>query len=225
MQDFVAAYAPLLLDAAVVLIFAGCVVFAYVRGFMKSSYTILSLILTVVLMYALQTPFEEYISQSALGQNIAAGISRQVVVEEPQTPAESPEVKGLPAFLQVKIQGQIDAAENAAAEIAADASALAAEAIISVISVVLLFLLVRLGVFLLLRLTDKLFRLPVLKFVNKTAGVLIGVVNALFLVYLLAGAAMLLVPADQIGLLDKAMHQTYFAGIFYNNNVLLELFM
>lgn len=79
--------------------------------------------------------------------------------------------------------------------------------------------------FLLLRLTDKLFRLPVLKFVNKTAGVLIGVVNALFLVYLLAGAAMLLVPADQIGLLDKAMHQTYFAGIFYNNNVLLELFM
>ena len=224
MGGFFAENAPLLLDAIVVLIFAGCVVFAYVRGFMKSSYTIISLILTVVLIYALQAPFEEYIKTSALGQTIAQDISRQVV-PEPSQDDQPVEITGLPSFLQVKIQGKLQETENAAKELAQDASALAAEAVISVISIVILFLVVRLLVYLLLRLADRLFRLPVLRFVNKTAGVVMGVVNALFIVYLLAAIAMLLVPADQINALDKAMHQTYFAGIFYNNNILIDLFI
>lgn len=213
------------LDGAVVLIFAGCILFAYVRGFMKSSYTIISLILTVVLMYALKTPFESYIARSELGETIAHNltyhISENMAAETPEADASL----GLPKFLQVKIQGQLDAAGQATSGFVADASAAAAHSIIQIIAVVLLFLLIRIGVFILLKVLDAVFKLPVLNFVNKTAGVLMGIINALLIVYLLCAAVTFLVPAENLGALDRAMHKTYIAGIFYNNNILMELFM
>ena len=224
-QVFFAENGWILLDAAVILIFLGCISFAFFRGFMKSSYTIISLVLTIILMYAFQAPFEDYIAQSTLGKTIAEKLTYQITQNAEEGNPETGEDLGLPQFLLVKIQGQADAAGEATQEVIAAISAAVADSVIQIVAVVLLFLLIRIGVFILLKVLDAAFKLPILNLVNKTAGVMMGILNALLLVYLLCAAVTFLVPAENLKAFDRAMNQTYIANIFYNNNLLMELFM
>ncbi|GEM_PF-2743285 len=215
----------ILLDGVVVLIFAGCILFAFKRGFMKSSYTIISLILTIVLMYVLKTPFESYIAQSSLGKTIEENLTYHIGKNMENDSLESSENLGLPKFLQVQIQGQIDAAGQATSDFITNVSSAVAKSVIQMVAVVLLFLLIRIGVFILLKVLDVVFKLPILNFVNKTAGILMGVLNALLLVYLVSAAVMFIVPAEDLSAFNQTMNQTYIARTFYNNNILMKLFM
>lgn len=220
----------LIFDVAVVAIFAFCVIFAYKRGFMKSSYTIISLIATIALVFVFRAPFEEFIEQSALGQNIRKNITLQVgkTAEEQAEGADTAEVSesmGFPKFLQDSIQKQAGAAADSAADFVNSVSQSVTTSIIQLIAVVLLFVIIRIAVFIVLKVLDALFKLPVLNFVNKTAGILVGILNALLLIYIISAAILLFAPVDKLTQVQDAMEHTYIAHYFYDNNILMKLFM
>lgn len=211
------------------------------RGFLKSSYTVLSLIISAVLIVTLQQPFTNYLSSSALGQTVREKVQLQVMgtaeeemesingEEDSETAQKVGEMMGLPSFLMdfldEKLEKQTEAVEtmkNNALEVLTET---VTEVILKIISIILLFLAVRLGVFLILRLLDLVFKLPVLSSVNSFLGIVVGALNGLLIVYIICAVMTLLAPTESLSAISETVNKTLIMKYFYDNNLLIEMFI
>lgn len=230
-----------ILDLILIAIITASVIVSKRRGFLKSSYTVLSLIISAVLIVTLQQPFTDYLSSSALGNTVRERVQKQVIdvseeempeienKEDAETAVKVGEMMGLPVFmmnfLDEKLEKQAEAVEtmkNDALMVLTDA---VTEVILKIVSVVLLFLLVRIGVFLLLRLLDLIFKFPLLSNVNSFLGMLIGAFNGLLIVYAICAFLMLLAPTEALSSISGTVESTLLVKYFYDNNLLVEFFI
>lgn len=228
-------------DLALVGVITAAVLVAKRRGFLKSSYNVLSLLITAVLIISLQEPFCAYLEASALGEAVRTRVEEQVTgtaesempqikdTDDEETAVKVGEMMGLPSFLMnfldEKLEKQAQAVETMKNDALAVLTDAVTEMILKIISILLLFAVVRVGVFLLLRLLDLLFRLPLLHGINSFLGMLIGAVNGLLIVYIICALMTLLVPTDSMSLLGDVIDKTLLVKYFYNNNLLIELFI
>lgn len=211
------------------------------RGFLKSSYTVLSLIISAVLIVTLQQPFTDYLSSSALGQTVRDKVQLQVQgtaeeqmpqingEEDSETAVKVGEVMGLPSFLMdfldEKLEKQAEAVETMKNDALAVLTDTVTEVILKIASIILLFLAVRLGVFVLLRLLDIIFKLPLLSGVNSFLGMIVGALNGLLIVYIICAILTLLAPTESLSAISKVVDETLIVKHFYDNNLLIELFI
>lgn len=211
------------------------------RGFLKSSYTVLSLIISAVLIVTLQQPFTDYLSSSALGQTVRDKVQLQVQgtaeeqmpeingEEDSETAVKVGEVMGLPSFLMdfldEKLEKQAEAVETMKNDALAVLTDTVTEVILKIASIILLFLAVRLGVFVLLRLLDIIFKLPLLSGVNSFLGMIVGALNGLLIVYIICAILTLLAPTESLSVISKVVDETLIVKHFYDNNLLIELFI
>lgn len=230
-----------ILDLVLIGIITAAVLIAKRRGFLKSSYNVLSLVITAVLIIALQESFCTYLEGSALGTAVRTKVEEQVMgtageemaqiedTEDAETAVKVGEMMGLPSFLMnfldEKLEKQAEAVETMKNDALAVLTDAVTEMILKIVSILLLFAVVRVGVFLLLRLLDLLFKLPVLHGINSFLGMLIGAVNGLLIVFILCALLTLLVPTDSMSALGEVIDKTLLVKYFYNNNLLIELFI
>lgn len=228
----------IILDIALITVIVFFITVAAKKGFIKASRNIAALILTAVLMTSLQPVVLGILRQSPLGDNIKIMVSKNITgaYEKEQLPPDADttdteqslmicEALSLPSFLSDSIEDsikQMSEIKNNVMEVITDSISLF---ILRLISIILLFLAVRIFVFLVLKLLESLFGLPVLKTVNKTLGAVIGIVNALIAVYIICGAVSLLTPTANLAEVQTAVDTTYILKYFYNNNLLLSLFI
>ena len=97
--------------------------------------------------------------------------------------------------------------------------------ILRVLSMLLVFLLVRIFVFLILKVLESLFEIPGLRVVNKGLGAILGIINSLLLIYIICGAVSFFAPTEKLVLIEEAVGKTYILKYFYENNVLMSLFI
>ncbi len=228
-------------DLILIGIITAAVLISKKRGFLKSSYTVLSLLISVVLIVTLQQPFTEYLTTSALGQTVREKVSEQVIgtaeedmaaiedKEDGEAAVKVGEMMGLPEFLMdfldEKLEKQTEAVEIMKNDALAVLTDTVTEVILKIVSIILLFLAVRVGVFLLLRLLDILFKLPVLSSVNALLGMVVGALNGLLAVYILCAILTLLAPTESLSVIGDIVDKTLIVKYFYNNNLLIELFI
>ncbi len=228
-------------DIVLIAIITASVIISKRRGFLKSSYTVLSLIISAVLIVTLQQPFTDYLSTSALGETVREKVSEQVMgvseeemaeiedTEDAETAVKVGEMMGLPVFLMdfldEKLEKQAEAVENMKNDALTVLTETVTEVILKIASIILLFLIVRLGVFLLLRLLDLIFKFPLLSGVNSFMGMLIGAFNGLLIVYIICALLTLLAPTEALSSIGEVVDSTILVKYFYNNNLLIELFI
>lgn len=228
-------------DLVLIGIITASVLVAKRRGFLKSSYTVLSLIISAVLIVTLQQPFTEYLSSSALGQTVRDKVQLQVMgtveeempeikgEEDSETAVKVGEMMGLPSFLMdfldEKLQKQTEAVETMKNDALVVLTDTVTEVILKIASIILLFLAVRLGVFLLLRLLDIIFKLPLLSGVNSFLGMIVGALNGLLIVYIICAVLTLLAPTESLSEISRIVDETLIVKYFYDNNLLIEMFI
>lgn len=228
-------------DVVLIAIITASVIVCKKRGFLKSSYTVLSLIISAVLIVTLQQPFTDYLTGSALGQTVREKVEKQVMgvseeeiaeiedTEDAETAVKVGEMMGLPVFmmdfLDEKLEKQAQAVETMKNDALAVLTDTVTEVILKIASIILLFLLVRLGVFLLLRLLDLIFKFPLLSGVNSFLGILIGALNGLLIVYIICALLTLLAPTEALSSIGDIVDSTIIVKYFYHNNLLIELFI
>lgn len=210
------------LDAAVVAIYVIAITFFRTKGFLKASETVISLVLTFCLMSSVLPIFQKIITESKIGETIHTHVSNAYGGEEEETGKTG---VVLPDFMQNSLQKQLDNIGKAKNDAIAAAAEGTAGIIIQVISAILLFILIKIGIFLLFRVLEVFFRLKLLNFVNRTLGIVLGIINATVIVYVLCALAAVFVPAENLAVLKTAMDKTFIAGFFYNNNMLINLFL
>ncbi len=84
-----------------------------------------------------------------------------------------------------------------------------------------LFIILRILMALLYRVLNIATRLPVIKGINSFLGMLMGLINIMFIIYIVLGAAALFMDASSQ--LNSVIDATYIVKYFYNNNILLNL--
>lgn len=203
-------------DVGIAVIFAVCIASSMKKGFIKSTASILSIVLTIVMMLAFSDGINEYLKNSELGECIGERVSESLTKQTDEEKA-SDYILSLPGFLKPAAE-ELD---KTAQELTNKTSEGITSAIINLLSILLLYIAVRILLFFALKLLNALFKLPVLKSVNKIAGMAIGAVNALFIVYILCACLIFFGTGD----MSEIIKNTFIAHYFYDNNILLEMFM
>ncbi len=230
--------AGLILDAILIAVIVCFVAASAKKGFIRASRSIVALLLTAILLTSLQPVVLNFLQQSPLGDNIKLMVSKNVTktYEKENLPQDTDttdteqsllicEALSLPSFLSDSIETsikQMSEIKNNVMEVITDSISLL---ILRLLSIILLFLAVRLFVFLILKLLESLFGLPGLKTINRTLGAAIGIFNALLSVYIICGAVSILTPLDKLQAVQTAIDSTYVLKYFYDNNLLMSLFV
>lgn len=217
----------LIFDIAIVLIFVICISNSMKQGFVKASSAILSIVLTIVLMFAFQDSISTYLKNSQFGKDINEKITQALTQQNKEEIKEDENSTdfGLPMFFGTMIKDTEEKIEDVKNDLITQAAESTTSSVINILSIVFLYIAIRIALFFLLKIINLVFKLPVLKSVNKLLGALVGAVNALFIVYILCAGLIWFVPNDSSETIKDAVSKTYITQYFYNNNKLLDLFM
>lgn len=215
-----------------------CIILSAKKGFIGACKNIVSIILTVILMSTMHPVILNGLQSSNLGndikkvvtENVTKTYEKEQISEETDTTDTEKSVEickalGLPSFIEKDIEKSlVEMAQirNNVMEVITDALSLL---IMKIIALLILFIIVKLFVFLAMKILESLFSLPVLKSVNTGLGALIGIINALLIVYLICGVLNLVVPMDKMPKVQETVSSTYVLKYFYDNNLLLSLIM
>lgn len=226
------------LDAILILMVFFCIIYSAKKGFIKASKNIITLILTVTLLASMQGIMLTALQNSPLGDNIKKMVSENLTktyqkeqlpentdTTDTQQSLEICETLPLPDFLKESIEESIiemSEVKNNVMEVITDSITML---IMRIIAMLMLFVLVKLFVFLVIRILDSLFGLPGLRAVNRSLGAVIGIANAMLAVYIICGLVSLFTPMQNLAAVDSAVESTWILKYFYNNNLLLSLFM
>lgn len=225
-------------DIILIVIVTFFIIKATKKGFIGASKTIVSLLLTAILFASFQPTVLDFLQKSTLGDNIKTMVSKNITktYEKEQLPEDADttdteqslmicEALSLPAFLSASIEEnlkQMSQIKNNVMEVITDSITLL---ILRLLSLLLLFVAVKIFVLIALKILESLFELPGLKTINRSLGALLGVFNALLAVYIICGLITLLIPTDKLSTIKTVIDSTYIVKYFYDNNLLLSLFV
>ncbi len=221
-------YIPLACDVAMIVFMIAVVLGMAKRGFIKSVYKIISVVITILAVSFLTQPVADVLEESQAGAMIYRSVNQtfEKATQEKLTAENSGEadeftlqaVWDMPSY--IKNSSEIRSIKE---DMTANASHVVTAMILRLLSAICLFILVRFIVMLLFSLIDVIFKLPVLSGINKIIGVFAGIINCLIVVYVICAVISLNIPVfdgarDVIG-------NTYIVKHFYNYNILMNMFI
>ena len=225
-------------DLAVIALFVVCIGTSVRAGMVKSSKNILSLIITITIMTTSHSYIAAWLSTSGIGNKISEQVS--IAVEKRYNeavygntadsdsggeahPSKEKDSTGGLSLIDRLIADKSEQIQTAQDNLKAAVTKQLTDSVLSLIAVIILYFSVRIILFLLFKILGLVFELPLLRSVNKLAGGLIGIANALFIIWLLSAAAVLLLPGDMSQALNEAVQKSIIAKYFFENNMLLKL--
>ena len=209
----------LLIDVIVVAIYVISILYFKSKGFLKASENLFSLILTFCLIPMLLPTFEGVVADSILGETIYDNVENAIMSSD-----EGKEIE-LPDFLEMTLEDEIKEIDKAKTDILEKTVENIAGVIIKIISFILLFVLVKLGMILLFKLLALVGKLKLFGFFDKTLGIVMGFVNGTIMVYIACALAVVFVPIEYSAIFKEAISDTLLTEFFYNNNIIINLFL
>lgn len=221
-------YLSIIFDLVIVGIFVFCIYSCAKKGLVGSSYKIASLVLTIVLMLMFQDTICTQVKNSPLGEKINQTVSEALSEKVEESTQEEQkqgflEGLGLPGvYLSMfdNSQAEIEKTKN---QIISEITESICASVINIISVIILYIAVRILLFIFFKVTNLVLKLPVLKTFNKLLGAVFGVIQALLVVYILCAVLMWFVPAKHSEGVVGAIEESVVTEYFYNNNMILKV--
>lgn len=218
--------------AAAVIILAAAI--GKKRGLVKMLWRCASWIITIILAVILSAPVsalladseaahkinstikntvEEYISSAALNNTDTIQISDKAVNDIAHS-------TGIPAILIPSAASVLNTGiSNGINSISDNISDIISNAVMRVASWIILMIIIKIIISILYHALNIASKLPLINTANRTFGALLGVINALFLIYISLAVVLFLVQNGTIP--QRIIENTYLVKYFYNNNILL----
>lgn len=194
------------------------------RGLVKSLFGLGSIILSLVLAFALYPVVSEYLQQSPVGDFVTESVEkmlgeRESVINAGASAENDPEAGvaeegGLPEIVQ-------GALENTGEAVKETASAGIAAAALNIISLLTVFIIVRLVLWIAAALLDIVTKLPVIHGCNKLLGAVMGGVSGLLIVYLLLGLLTFTNLLNTTTDFGRTVQSSLLLSQMYENNIIL----
>lgn len=231
--------AAVILDAVLVFVLLLSFFLGARRGLIKSVWKMGAWIITIILVMTLKTPFTSMLAQTPTATRIYNSITEKITpvfmdnlydgkLSAPQK-NEIARTLHLPSVVVSQVLHDYDteavaAGTTTAVKRAVDNIARALTMmIIGFIASVVLFILIKIAMFIIYRILDAFSKLPVIRGANKFLGAILGFVNAFLIICIVC--AIISFAASDNSEIYRMINETYVVKYFYNYNILLQLFM
>ena len=224
----------LMLDAVVVVVILGCGIAAWRKGFIRAAFGFLPVLAALAGTKYLSPHVSMFLRKTPMFGSLAESISESMGLEKliseraMQTQTEIIEGMNLPGFLKDALLENNNPVIYQLLDVEKLQDYIAgflANACINVLSVVLAFVLIYIVVTVVLNALHLFSKLPVLHFIDRLTGFLIGGLKGLCFVWIgCIGLTFFQCRGDLMELF-AALETTFIAGYLYENNILLYLIL
>jgi uncharacterized membrane protein required for colicin V production len=191
-------------DIIVVLIIAAAALIGMRAGFVKAVFHLGYYIISAAAAFALYPILSKALAASRLGGYIHDNIIM------PRVSVDTSQIR-MPNFIRHALTEGI---ENTTEAVAASLTEMA----INILCFLAVFIIVKFGLKLIVKLLNGVANLPLLSFFNKVGGLAVGAFNGVLIVYILLAISSVFMTDRLYGLVEAS---TY-AKMMYNNNIILK---
>jgi len=222
----------IIIDIIIIAIFLICIFVGYRKGLTGALLKIVSFVLALVIAFILFKPVSNFVvNNTNWDENLEQAI-RQMATEENnsnQTDQNTENTdensnQAMPSVITDYINKTVEQAGTDAKNAIIDSTARSvAVTIINIAVWIGLFIVSKIILLLIKGLANLITKLPIIKQFDKTGGIIYGLLQALFTVYLLLAILSFVSPMiAQTGII-KWIQDSYLGAMMYNDNLLLKL--
>jgi uncharacterized membrane protein required for colicin V production len=224
------------MNLADVVVIAVIIAFAFIgirHGFIKTVFKLGSFFISVLVAVKFYPAVAELLMKSSIYTELKASILKHILAGNPGTSIENAaqaqqaarsiiESLSLPGFIKDMLFSGSESKLLDYSKLAESVSDELAGLAISVLSLVLLFIAVRILLFFGSFILSGLAKLPVLKQLDKAGGLALGAVEGLLTVYILLALLTLFGSSEWFAPIHDAISQSLMAGYLYENNFIVR---
>lgn len=196
---------------AIITIFA---IFGFKRGFLRSIIGMLSLIASIALAWMLYPIVTDLFTSLGFRNIVFEKI--QDVMSSYIGNAES--ISALPEFMRA-------AASEGTTEIIASTASALAETVVNIISFISVLIIARIVIWIAQKLLIAVSKIPLIGFVNKLAGLILGAAQGLLITFVLFSLIYAIVPISDNSSLYNSIENSVIAGKIYDANPIINIFV
>ena len=213
-----------IVDLVILAILALCVLLGYKRGLAKCAIKILSFVIALIVAFVFFRPISNWVIQNTeFDDNIKNSITH-IIQDDVEEDGELKEDSNLPQSMVEHINEEIKAGVNQTKENAVNTVA-------NEISIIAVNICVAVGLFiatkLILLIVNAIFSLitdlPILKQIDKTGGIIYGVLEATIIVFAVFAVISAISPIIENTGLIAMINKSVLGSILYNNNLLMKI--
>lgn len=204
----------IIFDIVVIGLIALSIFIGYKQGLVKAAIKILSFFIAIIVALILYKPVSNIIiNNTSIDDNIKNTMIEKISPEGTTKDGEIVIEENISAKL-------LDGANSTVEEIA---NSLTIKLIDGVI-ILLIFMIVRIALIFISKLTDIITKLPILKQVNKLGGTLYGIIRGFVLVYTILAVVFLISPLINNNVREE-LNNSIITKTLYDNNLILNIFL
>jgi uncharacterized membrane protein required for colicin V production len=222
-------------DLLVLAIILGFGIVGLVNGFIFSIFRVVSFFLSIIISIKFYPVIANFLMKTPLYTNIQESILKNLLMQKFQSPETNTEVKkaaadtiinglNLPGFLKGTLINQIPDPTKLidVHKVMEIVSGKLAGFVIDIISLVVLYIIVRIALIFVRFILQGIAKLPIFKQMDKLGGFAFGAVEGLLTIYILCAILMLLRAMPQFKTFFEGLETSLFANYFYQHNFIVE---
>lgn len=219
----------IIVDLIILGILVLCIALGYHKGLTGSLLKIVSFVLALVIAFVLFKPVSSFIiNNTNWDENLEQGIRDSILKDNNNSntnnKVDEDSNKGIPTVMLEYINKSVEDAGNTAKEAIVDSTA--RDVSVTIINAgvwIGLFFVSKILLFFVKGLMKFITSIPLIKQVDKTGGILYGIIEALIVIYGLLAIVSFVSPlVSDFGIIT-AIQKSFIGSIMYNNNLLLKL--
>jgi uncharacterized membrane protein required for colicin V production len=222
-------------DLVLIGVILGFGIVGLVNGFIYSMFKVVSFFLSIIIAIKFYPIVSSLLKKTPLYNNIQKSILKNLLQQKLQNPGTTTEVKkaaadtiinnmNLPKFLKGTLIDQIPDPTKLidVHKVMEIISSKLAGFVIDIISLVVLYILIRIALLFIRFILQEIAKLPVFKQMDKLGGFAFGALEGLLTIYILCAILMLLRAMPQFKALIVGLDKSLFANYFYQHNFIIE---
>jgi uncharacterized membrane protein required for colicin V production len=222
-------------DWLVIGLILGFAIIGMVKGFILSIFRLVSFFVSIVISIKFYPVVAAFLKQTALYTGLKASILKNLLLQQQAAPKVDSQVKKaaaqtvieglqLPGFLKDVLEKQFPDPSKLINlnDMMDKLSGMLAGVVVDVISLVVLYILIRIALAFVRVILNGIAKLPVFKQMDKVGGFSLGAVEGLLTVYILCAVVMLFHTAPQFKGIFEAIDSSLVAKFFYENNFIVN---
>ena len=206
-----------IIDIVIVVIFLLCIFDGFRKGLVGMLFSIASFVIAIILSFALFSPIANVIKENTeLDENIKSTIITNFSSESTSTENNS---EDLPSVIINYIEKTTNDIKNEGVETVAVSIS---DTCINGLSFIAIFVVARFILFIISKFVNFIAELPIIKQVNKSGGIIIGIIKGLLVIYIILAILSFVAPAFGSSPLYAMINESSIGSFMYNNNLLLQ---
>ena len=220
----------IIVDVILFIIILGNAVLCYRKGLVGLVFSVCSSIIAIVLVFLLYKPATTLIIQyTPIDDNLKSAIEEKLadVFEtgtEQVTQEVAPKDEKTNRLMEIFVGDQISSIiNNTKGNMVEYVSMEITEKIVGILAFLILFVVIKLVLFVAKVYIEAIADLPIIKTLNHSGGMVYGVVRGFFICYVIFAIISLLMPVIDGTAVSTAIENSFIGARMFNNNILLNL--